>query len=389
MTEFNNPNTDDSSKSSSPSYEKPAVSAPAARTLLIIGGIILVGGYTLYKIASKKEETVVEVQKPKSNISERTEIISPPPPPPPPPLPPVAALPPPPPPLPSDTTELTTEFDQINSEEKQRRMKSEMLITNKSTFDQMTKSDKNSSGRRRASDDPNSQFASDVSDSEAEKSVAKKIGNPNSVIFQGKVIDAVLETALSTELPGSIRAIVSNDIYAESGKRIMLPRGSRLIGVYNTFLKRGQQRTFIIWERVIRPDGIDVKLASYGIDNIGRSGLAGMVDSRFTEIFSTAVLTSTLTLAGAFAIQEAVGDKNATVSRRTFSDGSSETSGTPTAQAASRMVGNLSSAGENLVDQFFDLRPIIMVNQGTPIKVFVNRDLEFPASLMQNVNIVR
>ena len=100
--------------------------------------------------------------------------------------------------------------------------------------------------------------------SKAAESRSTTLGDREFIIAQGKLIDAVLETAVNTDQPGMLRALVSNDIYGDSGRTILLPRGSRLIGQYNSDVARGQSRVFVIWQRVIRPDGIDVQLDSGG-----------------------------------------------------------------------------------------------------------------------------
>src|SRR4029077_18659841 len=123
-------------------------------------------------------------------------------------------------------------------------------------------------------------------------SIASRITDRDYLVLQGKFIDAVAETAMNSDLPGQVRALVSYDVYAESGGRVMLPRGTRLIGEYNTAIGKGQDRLFIVWTRAIRPDGIDIALLSGGTDPLGRAGLPGEVDNHFWTIFGTSALLS-------------------------------------------------------------------------------------------------
>ncbi|MEK6734195.1 MAG: TrbI/VirB10 family protein, partial [Pseudomonadota bacterium] len=118
---------------------------------------------------------------------------------------------------------------------------------------------------------------------------ATYIGDMQRVIAQGKVIDAVLETAINTDLPGTLRAVVSNDVFSESGKNVLIPRGSRLVGTYASNVTFGITRVQIAWSRVIRPDGIDIKIASPSIDNLGRTGTEGKVDDHTLRNLSTAL----------------------------------------------------------------------------------------------------
>ena len=115
----------------------------------------------------------------------------------------------------------------------------------------------------------------------------------------------MLETAINTDLPGTLRAIVSRDVFAESGKEVMIPKGSRIIGTYNTGISRGQRRVMIVWTRLIRPDGLDIEIGSPGVDSLGRAGVEGDVDNKYAEIFSAAILTSVVTIGAATAAESA------------------------------------------------------------------------------------
>ena len=108
--------------------------------------------------------------------------------------------------------------------------------------------------------DPNTRFQRQLAKSPTPTSVATRTPDRNFLVLQGKFIDAVSETAINSDLPGQVRALVSYDVYAESGRRVMLPRGTRLIGEYNTAIAKGQERLFVVWTRAIRPDGIDIAL---------------------------------------------------------------------------------------------------------------------------------
>src|SRR5690606_28158192 len=78
------------------------------------------------------------------------------------------------------------------------------------------------------------------------------------------------------------------------GRRILIPIGSRLIGEYQSEVTRGQSRVFVVWSRLIRQDGVSVRLDSIGADTLGRSGMTGFVDTKFKERFGSALLLSIL-----------------------------------------------------------------------------------------------
>lgn len=253
-----------------------------------------------------------------------------------------------------------------------QRMRSNMLLMSGGKTGPST--EKQKAREAMAQNDPNVAFSENVrNSSETEVEVAGKLTNLNTVIAQGKILNAVLETAINTDLPGTLRAIISRDVYAESGRHVMIPKGSRLIGTYNTGILRGQRRVMIVWTRVLTPDGTDIKIDSPGIDSLGRAGMEGHVDNKYFESFSAALLTSMITVGIAVAA-DGVGDSTTTNN----TDGSTTTSGDAGATAANTAVNAMGTVGNDIIRSALDLRPTITVDQGTRINVFVNKDLAFP-----------
>lgn len=108
---------------------------------------------------------------------------------------------------------------------------------------------------------------------------------PDATIMQGEFIRGVLETAINSDLPGQVRAVVAQDVYSFDGRRILIPSGSRLVGDYRAGITRGQERIFIVWTRLIRPDALSIQLGSFGTDSLGRTGMTGVVDRKYLERF--------------------------------------------------------------------------------------------------------
>lgn len=371
----------------------PAVAQTPGKMLIIIIGLLGVVAFVLITLLTgdddKKKKTALEEKEQnirRTVIREDVPVLPPAPPPAPPPLPQPAQLPKPPLPVPPSPEEI--EFNEADMAAlKARRQSDSMIYKSKGLFGKGLMGDKKGEEKPAEVNDPNQRFAMNaIRDSEAESAEATFIGNLGNIIAQGKVLDAVLETAINTDLPGTLRAIISHDIYAEKGRDILIPKGSRLIGTYNTGILRGQDRVFIVWTRVIRPDGVDIQIGSQGIDNLGRAGVPGDVDNKFTEIFSSAILTSILTLGTAVIVQASVEDSATTTTTNT--DGSSQTSGEPVALAAQDLSSNISSLGKDFIEEYINVKPTITIDQGTSMKVFVNRDLIFPDSIQQRVHIV-
>lgn len=239
------------------------------------------------------------------------------------------------------------------------------------------------------------QYSFDGSTSELAKTSAAQvtatdIGNTDIMIAQGKMIEAILETAINTDLPGSLRAVISRDIYAESGRNILIPKGSRLIGQYNNDIQRGQVRVIVSWSRVIRPDGVDVAIDSPGTDQLGRAGMTGIVDNKMFDIITNSILVSAFTVGGAIAVDGIEKSQGLTSSTTTGTDGSSTSSqtGTTTDFAVLDAVKDVSNVAQSIVGDMLNEQPTIVVNQGARIKVFVNRDLVFPESVASSVKVI-
>ncbi|MBM1312188.1 TrbI/VirB10 family protein [Sulfitobacter mediterraneus] len=182
------------------------------------------------------------------------------------------------------------------------------------------------------------------------------IANPSNTIIQGTMIQAVLETALDSSLPGQTRAVVSEDVFSFDGSRLLIPRGSRLIGRYRSGVDIAQQRVTIAWDRIILPDNQTIQISSFGGDELGRSGVAGFVDTRFAERFGSAALISLISAAPS-AAAASVEDE--------------------TAAGVLEDVGDdLADATDSVISDYLSIGPVIYVDQGARVTVMVDRDLE-------------
>jgi type IV secretory pathway VirB10-like protein len=219
------------------------------------------------------------------------------------------------------------------------------------------------------SDTPNLPMPNGFRPSKAVNSHSTALGDRECVIAQGKLIDAVLETAINTDQPGMLRALVSNDIYGDTGRTVLLPRGSRLIGQYDSNVARGQSRIFVIWQRVIRPDGIDIALDSGGTDALGQAGVTGQVNNHFFAMFSAATLLSI------------IGASTAAVGVRPQDNNNS------LATYRSSVSQGFNDAASTVLGTFVRIKPTIKVRPGTAVKVFVARDLYFDPSQVQGERI--
>jgi type IV secretion system protein VirB10 len=185
---------------------------------------------------------------------------------------------------------------------------------------------------------------------------AEVIANPSNTVPQGTMIQAVMETAVDSSLPGPVRAVVSEDVFSHDGTRLLIPRGARLIGRYRSGAGIAERRITIAWDRILLPDNQTVRISSFGGDALGRSGVTGFVDTRFAERFGSAALISIISAAPGVAAS-GVEDESA-------------------ADVLQDVGDDLADATDSVVGDYLSLGPVIHVDQGARVTVMVDRDLE-------------
>ncbi len=176
------------------------------------------------------------------------------------------------------------------------------------------------------------------------------------VLQAGSVIAAALITGIKSDLPGLVTAQVTQNVYdSATGRTLLIPQGTRLIGEYNSGVSFGQNRIQLAWTRLILPDGRSVTLdLQPAADVSGYSGLADKTDYHWSGIFRAA-LVSTLLGAGA---EFGVGNDDNLV--RAFRRGSQD---------------SINRAGEQIVSRELNVRPTLTIRPGHPVRVMVTRDL--------------
>lgn len=179
------------------------------------------------------------------------------------------------------------------------------------------------------------------------------------LIQQGKIIDAVLETAIKSDLPSNIIARITDDIYSEQGRNRLLPKGTRLFGQYSSMINDGQTEIGAVWNRAITPSGVEIMLDSPSTNGLGIAGLGGKVNNHYGRIFGTATLLS-LIGAGVSNVDVSRGDQN----------NASQTYRT-------EVAGSFSNQANSILNRNLSIPPTITVKHGERIKVLVAKDLDF------------
>ena len=197
-------------------------------------------------------------------------------------------------------------------------------------------------------------------------SSATPLYSPDTMMQRGTYIRCVLETRIISDIPGFTSCIVTEPVYSFNGKRLLLPKGSKVLGKYDS--GPTGDRMAVIWDRILTPTGIDVNMASPGIDNLGGAGHPGYLNSHWASRVGSALLISMLSDAFSYEAAkhgpqtETVGVGSGTVTATPFQSNTAQTLQT-LAQQAVREAAN---------------RPAtVTINQGTTLYVYVAKDVDF------------
>jgi type IV secretion system protein VirB10 len=184
-------------------------------------------------------------------------------------------------------------------------------------------------------------------------------------IVASSVIPAILITGLDSELPGLVSAEVREDVYdSKTGRYLLIPRGSRLVGLYNSQIQYGQTRVLVAWQRLIFPDTSSIDLLNMsGADVQGGAGLSGSVDNHYGKIFGAALLTSVIAAGAELASPQ---------STSVFTNPSA-------GQVISQAVGQqIAQTSTQIVQKNLNIPPTLHIPRGYSFIVIVDRDMVLP-----------
>lgn len=295
-------------------------------------------------------------------------------------------------------------------------------------------------------------------------------GDMSHILGKGKILEAVLETAINTDFGGEVRAVIVRDIYAEDGRMILISKGSKVFGTYSSGVKEVSARIDISWTRIDLPSGYSLNFAADTIDNLGRKGVEGRLDNKYKEQMTNAVLTSAFNIGIAAAMDKMVppvvtsqdtaqnsalvtqintalanaaaqpnatpstvcgavlplvpntsaafttisaactaalqpiagttGQAQTTQQMQTLMAAITNATGnlsqttaanatpTQTQAAATQAVQDLSKSVQDMVGQI-PIKPTVTVDQGKPVKIYVNKDYNFPKAAVSRSRIIK
>jgi type IV secretion system protein VirB10 len=178
-------------------------------------------------------------------------------------------------------------------------------------------------------------------------------------VFAGTIIPGILITGLNSDLPGQVIGQVSENVYdTTTGRYLLIPQGTKILGKYDSQTTFGQNRALVIWNRLIFPNGKSILLGNMqGSDTEGYSGFKDKVNSHYGRAIWSAILGGAIT--GAVASVTSSGSDD-----QSFK-----------AQAGSKAAENISSATNSMTQKNLSIQPTILIRPGYQFNIIVDKDL--------------
>ena len=193
---------------------------------------------------------------------------------------------------------------------------------------------------------------------------ARNIYNPHAIqdpispyqVMAGTLLSASLITGLDSDLPGLVVAQVTQNVFdTVSGKILLIPQGSRLVGTYDSVVAFGQSRALVVWQRIIMPDGSSMQIDNLpATDSAGYSGLEDQVDYHTWSLIKGVAISTLLGVGSQLAIS---GQSDLLLSIRNSTQDS------------------VNQAGQQLTQKNLNIQPTIKVRPGWPLRVIIHKDL--------------
>ncbi|RWF73082.1 MAG: TrbI/VirB10 family protein [Mesorhizobium sp.] len=176
-------------------------------------------------------------------------------------------------------------------------------------------------------------------------------------LMAGSVIAASLITGINSDLPGLVVAQVTENVHdTVTGNILLIPQGSRLIGVYDSVVAFGQKRALLVWQRILLPDGSSVEIDNLpASDTAGYAGLEDKVDFHTWQLIKGVALATLLGVGTEFSLGENESDLVKAIR-----------------ESAQQ---NASRAGQRITEKNLNIQPTIIVRPGWPLRVIVHKDI--------------
>jgi len=173
----------------------------------------------------------------------------------------------------------------------------------------------------------------------------------------GSVIAASLITGINSDLPGLVVAQVTENIYdTVTGRILLIPQGSRLIGSYDSVIAFGQSRALLVWQRIVMPDGTSVQIDNLpATDTEGYAGLEDDVDYHTWTLLKGIALSTMLGVGTQLSLGSNEGDLVRAIRESTQQ--------------------NVAQAGQRITEKNLNIQPTVTIRPGWPVRIIVHKDL--------------
>jgi type IV secretion system protein VirB10 len=177
------------------------------------------------------------------------------------------------------------------------------------------------------------------------------------IVQAGSVIPAALITGIRSDLPGQVTGQVTENVYdSPTGRHLLIPQGTKLIGVYDSQVSFGQSRVLLVWTRLVFANGRSIVLERQpGADPEGYVGLEDQVDHHWGKLFMAAALSTLLGIGSELGANSAESDI-----MRALRRGSND---------------SLIQTGQQVTRRNLNIQPTLTIRPGFPVRVIINRDL--------------
>lgn len=199
---------------------------------------------------------------------------------------------------------------------------------------------------------------------------AKPLYNPDTLLLRGTYIRCVLQSRVISDFPGYTSCIVTEPVYSVTGRRLLLPRGSKVQGSYEPDIVG--DRVAVVWDRITTPTGLDVNMRSPGVDMLGAAGVPGHYSAHWGQRIGSALLISMLSDAFKYAGAKH-GPQETSIANGVVVQSPYESSTARTMERLANMA----------LERNMARPPTVTISQGSIVNVYVARDVDFSSVLRQ------
>jgi len=182
----------------------------------------------------------------------------------------------------------------------------------------------------------------------------------------GFVVPGTLISGINSELPGQIMAQVAQNVYdTPTGKHLLLPQGSRLVGSYSSDVSYGQARVLVAWQRIVFPDGKAMDIGAMpGADSAGYAGFNDQVNNHYLRLYGSAFLMSAVTAGISYSQQQ----------NQSSSAFQQPTANSAMSQALGQQLGQVTA---QMIAKNLNVAPTLEIRPGYRFNVIVTKDMTF------------